>query len=47
MLLAARGVRRIQPSRSRVRTIWWTVGGLTAKYRWMSASAGEHPITRE
>ena len=22
---------------------WWTVGGLTRKWRWMSASAGGRP----
>jgi hypothetical protein len=29
--------------RSGVTIIWWTEGGLTWKWRWMSASAGGRP----
>ena len=37
---AWRGMRRISPRRSSSMIIWCTVGGVTQKKRWMSASAG-------
>jgi len=43
MLRATPGFLRIIPVRSRVRTIWWTEGGLTPKCRCRSASAGGRP----
>ena len=43
MLRATPGWRRMNPLRSRVTIIWWTDGGLTRKWRWMSASAGDRP----
>ncbi|MGA8418600.1 MAG: hypothetical protein WB691_02375, partial [Pseudolabrys sp.] len=43
MLRGTPGWRRIKPFRSRVTIIWWTDGGLTRKWRWMSASAGGCP----
>ena len=46
MLRATPGWRRISPTRSSVSTIWCTEGGLTPKWRWMSASAGGRPSTR-
>ena len=46
MLRATPGWRRIRPARSRLRTIWWTEGGVTRKWRCMSASAGGRPNMR-
>ena len=43
MLRGTPGWRRMKPFRSRVTIIWWTDGGLTRKWRWMSASAGGCP----
>ena len=43
MLLGTPGRRRMKPFRSRLTIIWWTEGGLTRKWRWMSASAGGRP----
>ena len=43
MLRGTPGRRRIKPLRSRVTIIWWTDGGLTRKWRWMSASTGGCP----
>src|SRR6266516_3894881 len=40
MLRGTPSCRRMRPARSRVRIIWWTEGGVTAKCRCMSASAG-------
>jgi len=40
MLRAAPGVLRIRPDRSRVITIWWTLGAVTSKCRCMSVSDG-------
>jgi hypothetical protein len=39
MLRARPGWRRIRPRRSRVSSIWWTLGAVTSKCRFMSASA--------
>jgi len=47
MLLGTPGWRRMKPFRSRVTIIWWTDGGLTRKWRWMSASAGGCPNMNE
>ena len=46
MLRATLGCRRMNLSRSRPRTIWWTEGGVTRKWRCMSASAGAWPNMR-
>jgi len=47
MLRATPGWRRIRPARSSVRTIWWTEGGVTRKWRCISASAGGRRNMRE
>src|SRR3979411_2336205 len=40
------GWRRMRPARSRLRTIWWTEGGVTPKWRCISRSAGGRRCTR-
>ena len=44
MLRACPGTRRMKPRRSSVSTIVCTLGGVTWKYRCMSASDGAHPF---
>jgi hypothetical protein len=41
------GTRAMSPFFSSFNTIWWTVGGVTRKYRSMSASAGARPLIFE
>jgi hypothetical protein len=46
MLRGTPGWRRMRPARSRLRTIWWTEGGVTPKWRCISRSAGGRRCTR-
>ena len=39
MLRAVYGIRQMSPASASVRIIWYTVGGVTPKCRWKSASA--------
>ncbi len=46
MLRACRGARRIRPRCSSCKIMLWTLGGVTPKKAWMSASAGARRLSK-